>query len=539
MRARVFLNAVLLAAAYVVVARLGLALDAVSGFAAPVWPPTGLAIACLLLGQTALWPGVMIGAFTANLLVGAPLLAAAAIGVGNTLEALVAALVLRRLGFRLALERVRDVALLTGAALLSPLLSAGIGVPSLYLSGIVTSGRAGAAFRAWWIGDALGALVVAPLVLMWAQRQPPPGRHRVPEVLALGGLTALITLFVFAGPHEDFAPFHQPFLVFPVLVWAAIRFGQRMCVTATFLISATAIAATALRLGPFARPQLHESLLALQVFLGVVAIGVMLLGAVVTERSRVQEALREAVAVRDEFLSIAGHELRTPLSALGLELGSLHRRLQENGAASTSARAAPDADSDSTSPASALAHRAQRAIRQVERLNQLINRLLEVSQLRLGHLPLERTEVDLRAPVQDVLERFTEQAEQADCRLELRAEGPVTGYWDPIRLEQVTTNLIANAIKYGPGKPIEVSVERQGSNAVLTVRDHGIGVPEGQVDRIFDRFARAAPTRHFGGLGLGLYIARQIVQAHGGTIQVGRQSGAGSSFVVQLPLGRG
>ena len=523
MRPRLVVYVALLAAAYVALARLGLALDAVSGFAALVWPPTGLALACLLRGGTALWPGVLVGAVTANLWAGAPAPAALGIGLGNTLEAVAALAALRRFGFEPGLERVRDVVLLASVALISPLLSAGIGVFSLHLTGVVGPGQAAAAFRAWWIGDALGALVVAPLLLAFSRRGPTLTARRVGETVALAGFTALTTWFVFGRGLEARAPFQQPFLIFPALVWAALRLGQRTAITTTFLVSAAAIAATASRMGPFVQVTLHEGLLAQQVFMGVVSVGVLLLGAAVAERSRVQEALRDAVAARDEFLSIAGHELRTPLAALALGLAGLHRRLQQT----------PETPPPGT--LEGLAGRAQRSLGQVERLNQLVDRLLSVSQLQQGGLRLERQQVDLRTPVNEVVQRFSEQAEQAGCRIALSAGQAVSGYWDPLGIEQVATNLIANAIKYGAGKPIEVSVHQAGDDARLTVRDQGIGVPPDDLERIFDRFARAVSTRHFGGLGLGLYIARRITEAHGGTIDVTSQPGVGSSFVVHLP----
>ena len=400
--------------------KFGLALDAVGGFAAPVWPPTGLALACLLRGRTSLWPGVLLGAFLANLWAGAPLTAALAIGVGNTLESVLAAIALRRAGFRSELERVRDVALITAAALTAPLVSAGVGVLTLRLSGMVPAPEAAVAFRAWWVGDVLGALVVAPLLLTFPRRRSLPAAQ-LGETLALTAFTALLTWFVFADRQGAGSAFQQPFLVFPALVWAALRLGQAVAVRATFLVSAAAIAATTFGRGPFASTALHEGLLALQVFMGVVSLGVLLLGAAVAERRRTQEALREAVALRDEFLSIAGHELRTPLAALSLDLGSLQRRLERAGA-----NPAPEGGLE------VINRRALRALKHAERLSRLVDRLLEVSQLRQGRLRLERQPHDLRTTVGEVVERFAEQAEQAGCQLKLEAGGEVTGFWDPL-----------------------------------------------------------------------------------------------------------
>jgi signal transduction histidine kinase len=517
----------LLAIAYLGAARFGLALDAVGGFAAPVWPPTGLALASLLVGGVRLWPGVLVGAVAANFWAGAPAAAALAIGVGNTLESVVAVSALRRAGFQNELERVRDVAFLTAAALTSPLLSAGIGVLSLYLAGVVPPPQAGLALGAWWVGDVLGALVVAPLLLTFTRaRVPAPAwtASQRSEAFLVLAFTALSTWFVFAGRQQGSLGFQEPFLVFPALVWAALRLGQRVAVRATFLVSAAAIAATIFQRGPFAGGALHEGLLALQIFMGVVSVGVLLVGAAMAERRRIQDSLRQAIELRDEFLSIAGHELRTPLAALILDLGSLQRRMQKAATTPTTNGALE-----------ALNGTSLRAVRHAERLSQLVDRLLEASQIQQGRRRLEPRPLDLRVAVGEVVERFAEQADRAGCRIAIETAEPVTGLWDALGIEQVASNLIVNAIKYAAGKPIEVSVQARGKDAVLTVRDQGIGLAADEVDRIFDRFARAAPTRNFGGLGLGLYITRQIVEAHGGSITVASQPGAGASFIVALP----
>ncbi len=512
-----------LAAAYLLAARFGLALDPLGGFAAPVWPPTGLALAALLLGGRTLWPGIFLGASVANLWAGAPVAAALAIGLGNTLEAVAAVAILRTAGFDPALERVRDVALLTAAALVSVVISAGIGVTSLWIAGVVGGAQVGPALRAWWVGDLLGALVVAPLLLTLSSRRPLWFGSRL-EPLAVATFAALSTWFVFGGAPSVQTAFHQPFLVFPALVWAAVRLGQGGAVIATFLVSAAAIASTALGRGPFAGGGLHQSLLALQVFMGVVSVGVLLLGAASAERRRVRAALEAAVAIRDEFLSVAGHELRTPLAALGLDLGSLQRKLQTSASA-----ASPDSELP------ALNQRALRVLRHSQRLGQLIDRLLEASQIQQGQRRIERQPMDLRLAVGEVVERHHEQAERAGCTLTVVARGDLTGHWDVLAVEQIAGNLIANAIKYGAAKPIEVSLEQRDDSVVLTVRDQGIGVSPEDVERIFDRFARAGSSRHIRGLGLGLYIARQLVEAHAGTISVASQPGGGASFIVQLP----
>jgi signal transduction histidine kinase len=175
---------------------------------------------------------------------------------------------------------------------------------------------------------------------------------------------------------------------------------------------------------------------------------------------------------------------------------------------------------------------------QVANLNLLVDRLLDTSLIAEGHLQLLRSEVDLADVVRTAVEQLREPLRASGSALTVDASTRVIGDWDRVRLEQVATNLIANAIKFGRGAPIEVVVRAVGSAATLVVRDRGIGIPFAEQPRIFDRFERAVSSRHFGGFGLGLYISKAIVDAHGGSIEVTSRPGEGSTFVVRLPLAR-
>ncbi|WPB77891.1 ATP-binding protein [Archangium violaceum] len=237
--------------------------------------------------------------------------------------------------------------------------------------------------------------------------------------------------------------------------------------------------------------------------------------------SEAQEARAEAermVRLRDEFLSVASHELKTPLTSLSLQLHTLLKR----------ARTQPgDAE---------LAQRLEKAQRQLHKLARMMDELLDVSRLAEGRLRLELCDVDLEQLVREVMERYQEEAWRAGSRLELRAEGPVVGRWDRTKLEQVVTNLLTNALKYGPGAPVEVRVHSSGALALLEVTDHGIGIAPEDLERIFGKFERAVPVRQYGGFGLGLYIVRQLVEAMGGGVNVESTPGAGATFHLVLPL---
>jgi len=508
------LGIVLLFFAYFVTARLGLLIDPVAGFATLVWPPTGIALAALLLFGKRLWPGALAGALCVNLVIGASLPVALGIATGNTLEALAGTWLLWRIGrFDARLERIDDVmALILLGAIGSTAISAAIGVASLQAGGTLRPGISWPTFRAWWLGDMLGDLVVAPLLLVWILR-PALARRRfqVPEAVALGGLLVGCGLLVF-GRDSESGLLRLPYLIFPPLLWAAVRFAQYGAVTATFLISAIAIAGTTLGFGPFVQGTLSESLLHLQIFLAVAAATALTVAAAIAERTR-------AVDVRDEFLAIASHELRTPLTALLLYIQTELRVLRRIGSAEQN-----DA-----------INRLETTQRMALRLDKLISELLEVSRIIWGRLQPEREDVDLAALVQDSLARQQQQLQQARCSVHLEVEGPVRGQWDRGRLDRVIDNLIGNAAKYGAGKPIEVRLDGRKENVLLEVRDHGIGIDPADQARIFERFERAVSRRQYGGFGLGLWISRKIVEAHGGSISLMSRPGAGCTFSVELP----
>ncbi|MBJ6760582.1 GAF domain-containing protein [Myxococcaceae bacterium JPH2] len=247
--------------------------------------------------------------------------------------------------------------------------------------------------------------------------------------------------------------------------------------------------------------------------------------ALCVDNARLLRESREAVRLRDEFLGIASHELKTPLTPLSLKVQMLQKQLE---VLTTQGK---------TLPVERVAETLEVVQRQVRRLTSLVDNLLDVSRITAGRLRLELEEMDLASVAAEILYRFAPSAAQHETTLELHAPVPVVGRWDRLRLEQVVTNLLSNALKYGAGNPISLSVESDGRLARLTVRDGGIGISREDLARIFERFERAVSDRHYGGLGLGLYITRQIVEAFGGNVRATSVLGEGSTFILELPRG--
>jgi len=244
----------------------------------------------------------------------------------------------------------------------------------------------------------------------------------------------------------------------------------------------------------------------------------------ITERKRAEEererlllTTQQALAAREEFLWVASHELRTPITIVSLQLHQLRRSI------------------DRGDPTDRLTASAEAALSHTERLGALVQRLLDASQLEHGPR-LDVLEIDLAEVTRAAVERVRAQTEAIG--IEITVDVPaVRGRWDPMRLEQVLGNLLSNALKYGLRQPIDVVARVDVDLVHIEVRDRGIGLASTETDRIFGKFERAVSTAHYGGLGLGLYISRQIVEAHRGWIEVESAPGRGSVFRVTLPLG--
>jgi PAS domain S-box-containing protein len=236
----------------------------------------------------------------------------------------------------------------------------------------------------------------------------------------------------------------------------------------------------------------------------------------ITERRILEAELRAAIEARDDFLSVASHELGTPLTALKLEIEQLTRLV--NGKARDQR----------------LQSRVGSIDAEIQRLGVLVETLLDTTRLRAGAWKLSPEGIDLRQLLEQLLRDLSPVAEAAGCPLTLRTVPSVVGIWDRSRLEQALVNVLSNAFKFGAGEPVEVTLDSDGVSATIRVRDRGVGLPPEQQNVIFSRFGRAPHTRGYGGLGLGLWIARHSIEAMGGTIRVESAVGEGATFELLL-----
>jgi len=513
-------KATILFALYFITAKFGLTLDAVGGFATLVWLPTGISLAALILLGFKFWPVIALGAFLTNLSTGASPLVAIGISLGNTFEAVIGAYLLKRLiGFRNSLDRLKDViGLILLAAIVSTSISATIGVSSLWFGKIITLSNYPSTWVAWWVGDMVSDLVVAPFILVWSSKSAfRISSRKSAEALGLLLLVGTVNLIIF----RDFLhlnPLGSPiaYIVFPPLILAALRFGQRGAITTNLIFSIMAVGATARGFGPFVEKSLSQSLLSLQFFMGVTSVTGLILGAIAAEREQIEER-------KDEFISMASHELKTPITTIKGYTQILNQFLKQS-------KQSHDKN---------LLSYIYKMEQQLNRLTKLVNDLLDVSKIQSGKLQLQRQRFKVDKLVEEVIEDMQIISKH---KIAFEKNGKIPKVWaDRYHISEVLVNLISNAIKYSPrSDKIFIRTSSNGEEVTVSVQDFGIGISKQDKDRVFERFFQADTRirQSFQGLGLGLYISAEIIRQHGGSMLLDSVKGSGSTFAFRLPTRR-
>ena len=523
-------------------ARLGLLLAFKKTNASPVWPPSGFAFAAVLLLGYRVWPGIMIGAFIANLLVFLTnqvadpttiVVASLTVGIGNTLEAVSGRFLLQRLaGARSPLDRVQDFFWFVVVALLMCLTSCTIGSTSLCLAGIVPWALYGTIWFTWWLGDVAGVLILTPTLLaVWQQRRIGWERRWLVERVFFFVMLFAVGQCIFAE-WLPIGRFSQAYLLIPFLLWAVFRFGQREGTAAVTLVSGLAIWGTVNGLGPFASESLNVSLMLLLSFVCLITITMLLLAAALSERGRAEAELRvlneeleqrvlrrtaELESTNKELESFAysvSHDLRAPLRSID---GFSQAVLEDYGEKL-------DVEGNDY---------LQRVRVATQNMGQLIEDLLNLSRITRREMRLGR--VDLSALVQRIAAEL--QQTQPERQVEFVIQEGMDANGDSRLLQVALENLLNNAWKFTSRHPrarIEFGAMQVDGKSAYFVSDDGAGFDMTYAEKLFGAFQRLHSEAEFPGTGIGLATVQRIVHRHGGQVWAEGEVEKGATFYFVL-----
>lgn len=515
---------------YIIAGKLALQLAFLHKSASPVWPPAGIALAALLLLGYRVWPAIFVGAFLVNFWTTPSIFVSLGIATGNTLEGLCGAwLVNKFAGGTRVFDRPQDVFKFGLAALASATVSPTLGVSSLALGGFAQWANYWPIWLTWWLGDASGDLIVAPLLLLWSvpTSQRKWNRQQALEVSMLLLLLFVLSEIVFGGWFPiSVRNYPVSFICGPIIIWTAFRFTPRETATGTFILSAVAIWGTLHGFGPFIMRSENQSLVMLQAWTAALTITAMAIAAAISERNRAQAAIEqqknaveEANRTKDNFLAMLSHELRTPLTPVIAALDTLDADLERS----------PEVKNSLSM-----------IRRNVELESQLIDDLLDLTRIAKDKLQLRFGPLDAHEVIHNVVEICRPEAEARNLKVHLNLRGGahhVLG--DAAKFQQIIWNLLKNAIKFtADNGEITISTTNPETQLLaISIHDTGIGIEPEIMNRIFDPFEQGerAFQRRYGGLGLGLAISKSLAKAHGGTL-VARSDGrdCGSTFILTI-----
>lgn len=528
---------VAIGAIYFALAKGGLALASIHPSATPIWPPTGVALAAVLLQGYRIWPAIFTAAMVANATTAGSVATSIAIATGNSLEAVVGAYLINRWsGGCNTFSTPNSVAkfALICVAIASPI-SASIGLTSLATVGYIEPENFADAWITWWLGDATGALVIAPAIVLWAAGHHHAfSRNEFLETVGVLATAAVVGLIAFS-PLIEQTPGRDPlgFLAILPMLWAALRRGPRDTATVALVLAGTTIWGTLMGGGPFTSGDLNSSFLLVLMFLISIAVPSLLLSADVEVRKKAEESLRRAQielerkvaertqelelanAAKSRFLAMASHDLRQPLHALGLFVAQLRTPLSSRERTKT----------------------IERVDAARKELDEMFNSLLDISRLDAGMLTPKITEFPIAHLLQKIERTFNQATREKGLQLRIRRSNA----WvrsDPMLLERILLNLVSNAVRYTLRGGIIVGCRRRGETLRIEVWDTGPGIPEDQKQNIFGEFFQVPgqERNRSGGLGLGLAIVDGLRLLLDHRIDLASRVGRGSRFAIELPI---
>ncbi len=522
---------------YFALAKGGLALASIHPSATPIWPPTGVALAAVLLWGYRTWPAIFTAAVIANAATAGSVATAIAIATGNSLEAVVGVYLINRWSSGCnTFSTPNSVGKFTLICLvIATPISATIGLSSLATAGYIERTNFANAWVTWWLGDVTGALVIAPVIVLWASSPFHAfNRKEFLETVGVLATAAAVGLIAFS-PLIEQTPSRNPlgFLAILPMLWAALRRGPRDTATVALVLAGITIWGTLTGGGPFTTVDLNVSFLLVLMFLISITVPSLLLSADVEVRKKAEESLRHAHmelerkvaertqelelanAAKSRFLAMASHDLRQPLHALGLFVAQLRTPLKSGERTKTIERI------DATR----------------KEMDEMFNSLLDISRLDAGILTPKITEFPIARLLQTIETTFDQATREKGLRLRVRRSDA----WvrsDAMLLERILLNLVSNAVRYTLRGGIIVGCRRRGEMLRIEVWDSGPGIPEDQKQKIFGEFFQLpGPERNrYGGLGLGLAIVDRLRVLLNHQVDLASTVGRGSRFAILIPM---
>jgi signal transduction histidine kinase/CheY-like chemotaxis protein len=534
---RYWLQLALLSGIYVLAGLLSFATMVNDGLASLVWAPTGISIAALMVAGYRYWPSVFIGATLTNFIVAENILLGSIIGIGNTLEALLAVALIRRFT---PMEKLFDgirttIIFIVSATFIAPIPSALAGAIGMLAFDIIEPGHMRSVMGIWWLGDAMGALTLTPAIYLIGQHLHRKENHYIdhfnaasPERVIIVSASILLSIILYVFPGNITA--NLSYLPFLMVLWGALRLPQVYALLLSMIVSIIAISGTLAQLPTQSPPAVIDSLIYLYLFLATQTGTVLLVGALARDREKITEQLVEAQqtaeaasAQKSLFLTNISHEIRTPL----------------NGIIGVTGIMLPDVQTD----------RQREHLRIIQNsadsLLSLLNDLLDHARIEAGKLRIQKQTFYLPRLLNDVTGLFESQAEAKGLYLRATISNDLPQYVvsDDSRIRQVLINVIGNALKFTDRGGVSVNICRAAhsnspDHVMISVEDTGIGIAREAQNRIFDAFTQAdnSTSRLYGGSGLGLTISKQLAEQLGGSITLTSSPGVGTRIDLTLPL---